>query len=106
MWLLVESSGAQSLEEHEKFRFGDDPVLIQVKGLEESLGFLSSKPFRLVELHIKLVQEGMQLFNIEGSAAIAVEDIKGLIDEHPENVVVQLCHFLKAFINYYYLIKL
>ena len=105
LWLLVESSRAQSLEEHEKFRFGDDPILIEVKGLEESLGFLSSEPFRLVHLHVKLVEEGVQLFDIEGPAAIVVKDIKSLVDEHLENIVVQFCHVFKAFINCYYLIS-
>lgn len=86
--LLVETPRAQSLKEHEKLRFGDDSVLIEVKGLKEGLGFLSGEPFRLIHLHVKLVEKGVQLFDIEGSTAITVKDIKSLVDEHPENIVI------------------
>ena len=102
---LAKSTRAEPLEEDEQFGLGNDAVSLKVKGPQKLLGLLEGVPSGLVKLNVEFVKEGMQLVDIEGPAAIVVKDIKSLVDEHLENIVVQFCHVFKAFINCYYLIS-
>jgi hypothetical protein len=90
--LLLESSRCKSFEEHEQFRFADDPVLLQIEGLHVFSGLLGSEPAGLVKLHVELVEEGVKFVDVEGARAVGVVDFENFVDEHAEDVVVESVH--------------
>ena len=85
-------SGGDPLEEHEKFRLGDDSIALYVEGLHILCGFLCCEAAWFVELHVELVEEGVQFVDVEGAVAVGVVDIEHLVDEHPQNAVVKSLH--------------
>jgi hypothetical protein len=81
LWLLRSSAG-QSFEQHEQFRLGDNSIPLQVESLHVFSGFLCSKSSGFVELHVELVEEGVQLIHVEVTIAVGIVDVKDLVDEH------------------------
>ena len=87
--LGLESSRGESFEEHEELRFGDDSISLQIKGLHILSRFLSRKSSGFIELHVELIEEGVQFVDIKSPTFVSIILIEHLVDEHSENIVVQ-----------------
>ena len=88
LWLLKPSRG-QFLEEQEQLRLRNDSILFQIKSPHILPGLLRIEPPGLIKLPIELIQEGMQLVDIQSAVPVRIVEIEYLVDEHPENTVVQ-----------------
>jgi len=90
--VLLWSSTGQFFEQHEQLRLGNNSIFLQVESLHILSCFLCCESSGLIKLHVKLVEESMQLVDVETTIAIRIIDIKDLINEHTKNAIVETRH--------------